>query len=346
VTSQYISAFSKLGEIMLNLGANKPWSGFPSGITEEEYKDFQKLIGMIHHKNHWFTEDNVRKSFTAWGKELKEDQLNSWVSAYQFSNLDKKVGIIMAGNLPIVGMHDLVSVVLSNNIALVKLSSDDDQLIPALLKILFNLCPEIETRINVVQKLEGFEAVIATGSNNTSRYFEAYFKHVPNIIRKNRTSVAIVKNSISDEKLELLGKDIFDYYGLGCRNVTKIYFEAGFELDRFFKAMYSFGDVVNMNKYANNFDYHRTLFLLNQVKFLENGFLILKEDEDLYSPIGVLHYEYFESEEEVKKSIVDQSDQIQCVVSENEVEYGGSQKPKISDYADGVDTMKFLGQLV
>jgi len=330
---------------MLDLGSNKAWSGYSSGITEEEFGDFQKLIGMIHHKNHWFTEDNVRKSFSAWGNELKENALNSWVSQYQFPESNKNVGIIMAGNLPVVGLHDLVSVVLSNNIALVKLSSDDDQLIPALIKILVNLCPELEARIKVVQKLEGFDAVIATGSNNTSRYFEAYFKHVPNIIRKNRTSVAIVKNSISHKELELLGQDIFDYYGLGCRNVTKVYFEEGFDLDRFFKGMFSFGDVVNMNKYANNFDYHRTLFLLNQVKFLENGFLILKEDEELYSPIGVLHYEFFKAEEEVRKYIDDHADQIQCIVSENEVKYGASQKPGISDYADGVDTMKFLAEL-
>ncbi|MBL4705534.1 MAG: acyl-CoA reductase [Flavobacteriales bacterium] len=330
---------------MSKLGLDANWPGFSSGITEKEYDDFNGLIKLVKHKNQWFTEDNVRKSFLNWGKDLKEDQLNKWLANYQIGTTPKRIGIIMAGNLPIVGMHDLLSVVMSNNIALVKLSSDDDQLLPALFKILFNLCPGLKERIFPVAKLENYEAVIATGSNNSSRYFEAYFKHVPNVIRKNRTSVAIVKRDTTDDELTLLGKDVFDYYGLGCRNVTKVYFEEGFDLDRFFKAIYGFSDVANMNKYANDLDYHKTLFLLNSVKFLENGFLILREEKDFYSPIGVLHYEYFQSEEAVLKTIASNSDQIQCIVGSNHIPYGKSQQPSLTDYADGVDTMEFLTSL-
>lgn len=344
-TKVIISAFAKLGEVMSSIGQGSTWPGFEIGITENEYDELQESIVSLKHRNQWFTEDFVRKSFASWSDLLTEKKLESWVANYEFGTKLHKVATIMAGNIPLVGFHDLLSVVISGNIAKVKMSSDDNVLLPRLLEILFHHCPGLKERIHLVDKIVEFDAVIATGSNNTSRYFESYFGHVPNVIRKNRTSVAIVKNDISEENLKNLGFDIFSYYGLGCRNVTKIYFENGFRLDRFFEAIFSFGEVINMNKYANNYDYNKAMYLLNKEKFLENGFLIITEKSALQSPIGVLHYEYFAIENTVVNELESKSEQIQCVVSDINVPFGKTQCPKLNDYADDVDTLLFLSQL-
>jgi len=326
-------------------GKGSVWPGFQSGITENEYNVLIDSVHAVRHKNNWFTENYVRMAFESWGQLLTEQNLLDWVSNYKVGKCSKKVGIIMAGNLPLVGFHDLLCVVISNQIALVKMSSDDNQLIPRLVQILFNYCPDLKKRIHLVDVLEDFDAVIATGSNNSSRYFEAYFKHVPYIIRKNRTSIAIIKLKSTADELHKLGKDIFNYYGLGCRSVTKVFFEQGFDLDRFFRGIYSYNNIVNMNKYANNYEYHKALFLMNSEKFLDNGFLILRENKDDFSPIGVLHYEYYSSEESLTEELKMRKDHIQCVVSDQHVPYGESQSPRITDYADGVDTLKFLTEL-
>lgn len=344
-TEVIISTFSKLGELMRAVGKGGVWPGFQSGITEDEYNALIDTVHSVRHKNNWFTENYVRMAFECWGHLLTEEILSEWVSNYKVGECSKKVGIIMAGNLPLVGFHDLLSVAISNQIALVKMSSEDNQLIPMLLQILFNYCPGLKERIHLVDVLEGFDAVIATGSNNSSRYFEAYFNHVPNIIRKNRTSIGIVKLKSTDDEIHNLGKDIFSYYGLGCRSVTKVFFEQGFDLDRFFKGIYSYNSVANMNKYVNNYEYHKALFLMNSEKFLDNGFLILRENKDDFSPIGVLHYEYYSSEESLTEELEMRKEHIQCIVSDQHVPYGKSQAPRIDEYADGVDTLEFLTEL-
>jgi len=344
-TKVIISAFDKLGEVMKSAGRDEIWPGFELGITEKEYNQLLEVILTLKHKNQWFTPESVRNSLISWSELLKKNKLEHWVSDYDISEVDKKVAIVMAGNIPLVGFHDLLSVVVSGNTALVKMSSDDNVLLPCLIQMLFHYCPELKERIQIVEKLVEFDAVIATGSNNTSRYFESYFGHVPNIIRKNRTSVAIVKNDISEHDLKNLGSDIFNYFGLGCRNVTKVYFEKGFHLDRFFEAIFSFGEIININKYANNYDYNKALFLLNKEIFLENGFLIITENAALHSAIGVLHYEFFSNESDVLQDLKLQNDHIQCVVSANHVLYGETQFPNLSDYADNVDTLKFLSEL-
>ena len=344
-TKVIISAFDKLGGVMKSAGQNAGWPGFELGITEKEYNQLQEVVLTVKHRNQWFTPDSVRNSLTSWSKLLTKSNLENWVSDHDFPVGGKKVAIVMAGNLPLVGFHDLLSVVVSGNIALVKMSSDDNVLLPCLLQILFNYCPELKERIQLLDKLVEFDAVIATGSNNTSRYFESYFGHVPHIIRKNRTSVAIVKNDISENDLKNLGSDIFNYFGLGCRNITKVYFEKDFNLDRFFEAIYSFGEIINMNKYANNYDYNKAIFLLNKEVFLENGFLIITENAAFHSPIGVLHYEFFINEADVLQELKLHNDQIQCVVSAKHVLFGKTQYPNLSEYADNIDTLKFLSEL-
>jgi hypothetical protein len=252
----------------------------------------------------------------------------------------------MAGNIPMVGFHDLLCVLISGHKALLKLSKDDNLLLPAVLKLWMKIYPEGKDRVAFTDGvLKDFDAVIATGSTNTSRYFESYFSKYPHIIRKGRNSVAVLDGSESEEELTLLGKDIFDYFGMGCRNVTKLYLPADFDLNRFFQAIYGFADIVNHNKYANNYDYHKSLWLLNQDPILDNGFVLLKEDKKIASPIGALYYERYNDMNQVMQELAEKSEEIQCIVGKNQVPFGNSQCPMLHDYADGVDTMKFLQDL-
>jgi hypothetical protein len=228
----------------------------------------------------------------------------------------------------------------------VKLSSNDSVLFPALLKVLIKFNPEIEQRVIIsTGKLTDFDAVIATGSNNSSRYFDYYFGKYPHIIRKNRNSVAVISNQTSEENLIALGEDIFAYFGLGCRNVSMLYVESGFDINRVIAAIYPFNEIVHNKKYGNNYDYNRAIFLLNKIPFLDNGFMLFREDNSLVSPVGVIHYRYYKTKQELDRLLQEQADQIQCVVGEGYVPFGGAQRPSVNDYADGVDTMAFLTNL-
>ena len=348
------SAFVQLGQIFLHLGNNEPWPGFASGLNEEEYAHWQHLIETAHHHNGWFTVENVRRALKAWGENLKESNLNQWLENYNLASsahtAKKKVGIVMAGNIPMVGFHDLLSVLITGHTAIVKLSSDDKLLIPLAVKTLAQFEPEIEKQVQFTERLKDIDAVIATGSNNTGRYFEHYFSKYPNIIRRNRNSMAIVEDSTSAEDLAALGDDIFAFFGLGCRNVTKVFLPSGFDIDRLFKAIYSFHEIVNHNKYANNYDYHKALYLLNREPLLDNGFILLREHPQLHSALGTLHYEFYESSAVVEQYMKDHEDEIQCIVAdkkwaEDAVEPGFSQRPALWDYADRIDTLEFLRKL-
>jgi hypothetical protein len=234
-------------------------------------------------------------------------------------------------------------VILTGHIAFVKLSSDDHLLMPALLKILARFDESIEAQIVYATGLmKDMEAVIATGSNNTSRYFEQYFGHLPHIIRKSRSSIAILTGGESEEELKSLGRDVFAYFGLGCRNVSKVYLPAGFDMDRLFKALYDYNAIINHHKYANNYDYNKAVWLLNNEKLLDNGFLLLKEDASIASPTGSLYYEFYADENVLRKSLESHADEIQCIVSHSDIAFGGSQRPALWDYADGVDSVAFL----
>jgi len=237
----------------------------------------------------------------------------------------------------------VLSVLLTGHIAFIKLSSDDNLLMPALLKVLFRLDESIEEQVVFAEGLmKDMQAVIATGSNNTSRYFEQYFGHLPHIIRKSRTSVAILSGEETDEELKALGRDIFAYFGLGCRNVSKIYLPEGFDIDRLYKALYEYNAVINHHKYANNYDYNKAVWLLNMEQLLDNGFLLLKEEQALASPTGSLYYEYYSDESTLREGLVSRAHEIQCMVSCRDIPFGGSQSPALWDYADGVDTLAFL----
>ena len=315
------------------------------------FDDFASLIVLSQSHNGWFTPEQVQFSVQSWAKALTEDNLNQWLSSYDFSKIEpKKVGLVLAGNIPLVGFHDFLSVLISGHDVLVKTSSNDQHLLKFLAKYLITIQPELNSKITFVEgKLEDFDAVIATGSNNTARYFEYYFKDKPSIIRKNRNSVAVLNGKETHEELVGLGEDIFRYFGLGCRNVSKLFVPKGYNFDNFFKAMYEYRDVIQYEKYANNYDYNKAVFLMSNFQLLDNEFLTIKEDVSYASPISSVFYEFYESLEEITSRLNSDAEQIQCVVSKNlipnSVAFGQTQQPHLWDYADNVDTLAFLNNL-
>ncbi len=339
-----INAFDKLGQIMNLFSAEINWPGFETGLNEQEYNDFNGLIKKTKQYNGWFTEGNIRFTLAQWGEVLSSDKLTNWLSSYDSNlfNKNKKVAIIMAGNIPLVGFHDLLTVLLSGNHAMIKLSSNDDKLLPEILNWLVLLEPRFKSQFSIVPKLSNFEAVIATGSDNSAMYFESYFAKYPHVIRKNRTSVAVLTGEETEEELLALGSDIFQYFGLGCRNVTKLYVPKGYDLDNVFKGLFPWKDIIHHNKYANNYDYNKAIYMMNQNELIENGFILFKEDKALHSPLGVLFYEYYNAKEDIDNIIKENETKIQAVVSSAHIPFGEAQKPKLNDYADGVDIMDFL----
>ncbi|CAM3942279.1 MULTISPECIES: acyl-CoA reductase [Flavobacterium] len=311
-------------------------------------EEFSKLIELSQSHNGWFTPENVHFAIQSWATALKEENLNKWLSPYKLEDCKPKtVGLVLAGNIPLVGFHDLLSVLIAGHKALIKTSSNDQYLVKFLIKYLISLDDRISERITLAEgKLEGFDAVIATGSNNTARYFEYYFKNKPNIIRKNRNSVAILTGEETKEELVELGDDVFRYFGLGCRNVSKLFIPEGYNFDNFFNAIFEFQEVVKYEKYANNYDYNKAVYLMSNFKLLDNGFLTLKEDTNFSSPISSVFYEYYTSIESLTNKLEKDKEKIQCIVSKNQIldsiSFGETQKPNLWDYADNIDTLQFL----
>ena len=312
------------------------------------FEDFENLIQLSQSHNGWYTPENVYFSIQSWAIALTEENLNKWLSAYNFNEENSKnVGLILAGNIPLVGFHDFLSVLISGNNVLVKTSSNDQFLLPFIANYLIAVEAEFANKITFVEgKLEHFDAVIATGSNNTARYFEYYFKDKPSIIRKNRNSVAILNGEETKEQLIALGEDIFRYFGLGCRNVSKLFVPKGYSFNAFFEAIFEYQDIIHYEKYANNYDYNKAVFLMSNFKLLDNGFLTIKEDNSYASPISSVFYEYYDSIEDLQILLQSENEQIQCIVSnnlvENSIDFGSTQKPNLWDYADNVDTISFL----
>jgi hypothetical protein len=314
------------------------------------YDEFQTTITSAKIYNGWFEERSVRRSIFALSKWLKEDTLSTWSFEYKWNPVPKKIAIIMAGNIPLVGFHDYVCGLISGNHMLIKLSKEDKLFLPLMTKVLIHLDSSFEERIEFTEGvLKDFDAVIATGSDNSARYFDHYFSSYHHLIRKNRNSVAVLTGDESKEDLAALGDDIFAYFGLGCRNVSKVYVPDGYRFELFFEALFDYKYVVDNKKYANNFDYHRALYLMGGHDMLENGFLLLKEDAAVSSPISMLHYETYKNLEVLKKDLISKSESIQCIVSSidfpNSFNLGQAQCPGVNDYADGVDTLAFLSDL-
>tara|TARA_B100000427_G_C15480942_1_gene582938 strand:- start:267 stop:1271 length:1005 start_codon:yes stop_codon:yes gene_type:complete len=299
--------------------------------------------------NPWFTQDNIKLSIDRWSDQLNVEVLKAWLNPYKLSqfNPPKRVLVIMAGNIPLVGFHDFLSVIISGNKIVVKLSSNDNILLPLLINKLIDINPDISQYIELIDDVKDkkFDGVIATGSDNSAKYFEYYFKKSQTIIRSNRKSVALLDGTESDMQLRGLADDVFGYFGLGCRSVSKVFLPEGYDLDRLFEAFYSFKEIIHHQKYTNNYDYNKAVFLIGKNKVFENGFLILKEEKSFFSPIAVLFYEYYKEMSIVEQFLKDNVDQLQCIVSKNAVPFGSAQKPNLWDYADGIDTIDFLKEL-
>lgn len=343
--------FVELGKFLSQFSLDNNQQNDKVKFNDLFFNSFIDLIALSQSHNNWFTPENVYFSISSWSEALTENNLNQWLSAYSFTEKEpKNVGLILAGNIPLVGFHDFLSVLISGNNVLVKTSSKDDYLIKFLAKYLIALDIRFNEKIIFVEgKLEKYDAVIATGSNNTARYFEYYFKDKPSIIRKSRNSIAVLTGNETPEEMTLLSEDVFRYFGLGCRNVSKIFVPKNYNFDAFFNGMYAQKDVIYYEKYANNYDYNKAVFLMSNFQLLDNEFLTIKEDMSHASPISSVFYEYYEDINEIKTRLNQDSEIIQCVVSngiiENSVYFGNTQKPNLWDYADNVDTLDFLNNL-
>lgn len=339
-TEKQILGLIKLSDFLNNFLKNTP-----ENYSELE-NEFALLLRKSEIENPWFTQENQKFALQQWNKLLTKENLENWLKEYRISKNPKRVGLILAGNIPMVGFHDVLSVILSGNIPLIKLSSKDKQILPFLLSQ-WNEFSQGNIQYEFVEKLQNFDAVIATGSNNTARYLEYYFKDSLSIIRKNRTSLAVLKGDETDEELQLLAHDIFRYFGLGCRNVTRLFIPKEMKLDRLFENFMDFSEVINHNAYANNYDYNKAIYLLNQDQFWDNNFVMLKEDESLFSPLSVLNFSRYEDISEVQEFLKSNEENIQCIVAKTELglnseNFGEAQNPGLSTYADHVDTMQFL----
>jgi hypothetical protein len=333
--NQRIEAFDQLGKHLASL--------------EPDQK--RDLFQRAADQNPWFTPDSLALAFQGIIFMLGKEKLIDWTGNYALEPSQiKKIGVVMAGNIPMVGFHDFLSVLMSGHQLVAKTSSQDNVLIPYLGRKLIEIEPKFESRISFQERLNGCDAMIATGSDNTSRYFEYYFRNIPHIIRKNRSSCAIIMGEESPIDFKELGKDIFSYYGLGCRNIAKLYIPDGFDLSEVLRAWESYKDIVNHNKYANNYDYNKSIYLVTQVPFLDTGFVMLTESEALVSPISVVYYEVYLTLDDLRQKIAKQKEKIQCIVSakgwyKGSIPFGQTQHPEVWDYADQVDTLDFLSRV-
>jgi len=358
----FISAFALLGNFLEqfpegNVGDLDKKDKPPLAALNLSHRDaFSELLENEPILNPWFTLDSLLRALGGIAQMLKPEVLRKWLSPYHLTPLPlpkvRTVGLVMAGNIPLVGFHDLLCVLASGHRVLAKASSKDDRLIKKIAELLSDIDPEMGSRIRFTDDtLSGVDAVIATGSNNSAPYFTYYFRHIPHIIRKNRNGIAILTGEESEEQLHLLGEDIFTYFGMGCRNVTKIYVPDSYDLKILLRVLDGFSHLYQHHKYGNNVDYYRTLYLMNQVPILDNGVLLLKEDSAIASPVGVVFYERYSEIGKVQEQVDLHKEEIQCIVSVHEeipgaISPGKTQQPMPWDYADGIDTIKFLKESV
>lgn len=322
-----IEAFAKLGDRIRQLDAG----------------EIDHLFHAASVQNRWFTKNSIENALGGIAHLLQKEKLEKWLSDYQTAaEVPKIVGIVMAGNIPLVGFHDLLCVLIAGHFAAIKPSSDDEYLSRTLVDWLTEVEPRFKKNLEFRERLTQIDAVIATGSDNTARYFEYYFKDIHRIIRKNRTSVAILTGRETDEEWRRLGEDIFSYFGLGCRNVSKVYTPQGFDIREVFPHFEGFSDINHHHKYRNNYDYYKSIYLVNRTPHLDTGFLLVQTTEELVSPISVLYHQEYETPGQLEKVLGENRAKIQCIVSQGQTPFGQTQRPELWDYADDVDTLEFL----
>ncbi|WP_075342314.1 acyl-CoA reductase [Tenacibaculum agarivorans] len=351
IIEQRIHSFVELGHFLSQFSRQEIVKKDNILFNDIFFDGYKHQLKLAEEHNNWFTKDNLLFACENWAQALSDSNIKKWIAQEDLlEKSDKKVAIIMAGNIPLVGFHDFLSVLISGHAVIAKLSSNDKHLLPFLAKYLEYTNENFKGKISFTEdKLTDFDAVIATGSNNTARYFEYYFKNKPNIIRKNRNSVAIIHGNENEDDYEKLSEDVFRYFGLGCRSVSKIFIPRDYSFDAFFQGMFTKQDVIQNAKYANNYDYNKAVYLMSEFDILENGFLMIKEDESYSSPIASVFYEYYDNIDDLKIKLYEDREKIQCIVSkdfiENEIPFGKTQHPELWDYADGVNTLTFLSTI-
>lgn len=310
--------------------------------------EFDEIIDKVRNENPWFTHDSVKIAFQGLQHYLNREKLDHWVSGCSPDpSVIKRIAVIMPGNIPFAGFHDFLTVLISGHAIVVKLSSKDSVLLTFISRKLIEIEPRFESLITIAAQLKNFDAVIATGSDNSARYFKYYFGKYPHIIRKNRTSCAVLSGSETQEDLHLLGRDVFTYFGLGCRNVSKIFIPQTFDPVQLITAWLPYADIMDHYKYHNNYDYQKSILLVNKIPFYDSGFVILHENEKLVSPISVVYYERYEKPEDLAEKLEAVSEKTQCIVGKEPpfIPFGQAQVPGLWDYADQVDTLQFLGDM-
>ncbi len=327
-----IAAFGQLGEYI-------------SILSQDELGD---LVPKVIRENPWFTRENVAMALQGISKLLNKEALRQWVSSYELGAIKQKtIGVAMAGNIPLVGFHDFLCVLISGHRLKAKLSSQDSVLLTYLADRLKEIEPGFSELILFSDRLHEIDAMIATGSDNTARYFEYYFRNIPHIIRKNRSSCAVILGEESGDELNSLRADIFSYFGLGCRSVSKLYAPEKYDFTKLFHAWGNYSGNLHHNKYFNNYEYQKSILLVNKVPFFDNGFILLKEDTALVSPVSVLYFEFYADQQDLRRKINSHAEKIQCIVSARKwftgsEDFGAAQFPEVSDYSDKVDTLQFL----
>jgi hypothetical protein len=345
-----IEAFARLGHFLRQFEISDSNVQETNRLNSKFFNRFESAIQETNLHNPWFIEKFVRQAVTGIGRSLEKFKLQKWIEQYpELKSTKKKIsaGVVMAGNIPMVGFHDFLSVLISGNRFTGKLSSKDNILLPLLADVLMEIYPRFRDSIQFTdQHISGYDVIIATGSGNTARYFDYYFGSCPNIIRKNRNSVAVLDGSETEQEIQLLGDDIFRYFGLGCRSVSKLYIPDGYDFNLFFNAIEPFAFIIDHQKYANNYKYNRSILLMNQIIHEDNDFVLLKEDESIPSPVSVLHFQYYNRYELLKPHFEENRDIIQCIVSGspdfNAIPPGKAQDPDVWEYADNIDTIAFL----
>jgi hypothetical protein len=342
-----IIAFANLGRVI------QQYTSGDKHILPGYKQILDKAIEQSRVQNPWFTSENIQLALSGIAHILKQDLLENWLSEYHLpekTENSKNIGVISAGNLPLVGFHDMLCVLITGHHYIGKLSGKDQELLKALTTILTNINTGFNGKIEFTEELlHGFDAIIATGSNNTGRYFDYYFGKYPNIIRKNRNSVAVLTGKESQKDMQLLADDIFQYFGLGCRNVSMLYLPEGYDIPQLIDNFAGYSFVINHHKYANNYEYNKAVYLVNRVPHFDSGFVLLREDAKLSSPLGVIHYQYYHDLNTLMNNLKAYSGEIQCVVGSADIKetvpFGKAQMPELWDYADGVDTIRFLKDL-
>jgi hypothetical protein len=334
---QRTGAFAALGDAMREAA---------NGAATGRARLFSHLADSLFMSNPWFTPENIRLALRSIGNTLTYDNISRWLSRYPETGHDLDpcdVGVVMAGNIPLVGFHDLLCVLITGNRIQARLSTKDELLMRAVADTLISAEPALAGYIDLTtDRLTRFEMVIATGSNNTSRYFEYYFRNVPSIIRRNRNSIAILDGTETDSELALLGDDIFSYFGLGCRNVSKLYLPDGYDVEQLPGHWIKYEPLRGHYKYSVNYDHNKAVMMVNREKFTDGGFVLMKPDPSFTPPMAVVNYEFYSTPDAPERETGLQKNRLQCIAGHRHLPFGSTQQPELWDYADDIDTIRFL----